>query len=199
MYIFFIAFHVQDAIPSRESSDGYRRGTFAFVDLMGNPIGRAHVILRLSSFGLSLLPHLGLLGANASEHQTHSSGHSASSSVPPRAEAFAMAAPPAAAIPKTEQSQQQHHQPHTALPNAAATLPTLVDTVVLHATSVMRTTHQGDETTVEASGWVDPSEDRPPALFFCRAADGGGADEPVGATLTVPQANALTQVRSVLF
>jgi hypothetical protein len=110
-----------------------------------------------------------------------------------------MAAPPAAAIPKAEQSQQQHYQPHTALPNAAATLPTLVDTVVVHATSVMRTTHQSDEATVEASGWVDPSEDRPPALFFCRAADGGGADEPAGAALTVPQANALTQVRSVLF
>lgn len=191
---------MQDAIPSRESSDGYRRGTFAFVDLMGNPIGRAHVILRLSSFGLSLLPHLGLLGANAGEHQPHSSGHSASSSVPPRAEAFAMAAPPAAAIPKAEQSQQQqHHQPHTAPPSAAATLPTLVDTVVQHATSVMRTTHQGDEATVEASRWVDPSEDRPPALFFCRVADGGGADEPVGAALTVLQANALAQVCTALF
>ena len=175
---------------------------------MGNPIGRAHVILRLSSFGLSLLPHLNLLGANAAanEHQSISAASSVVS-VPPRAEAFAMAAPPVAVLPKAEQSDYQHQQPpHTAPANTAATAtrPTLVDTVVQHATSVMRATHASDaseaadpEGDASALGWLDPSQDRPPALFFCREANGG--DEPVGAALSVQHTNALAQVRSVLF
>lgn len=58
-------------LPSKDTKRGYRKGAFDFYDLMGNPVGTMHMILRLSCLGATLLPHLRVLPESITTN-THS-------------------------------------------------------------------------------------------------------------------------------
>jgi hypothetical protein len=164
-------FVLQDAIPTRDSTEGYQRGSFNLVDLMvrsafllfshfemsffelpniqGNRVGKAHVIIRLSSFGLSLLPHLRVMneGNELTKHADRppevfqAPSHAASTaSALPSVETNSNALPTAEPLapPKTEHSTSIVAQPPVAstAPIKADSTPSVVNTTVQHSATV---------------------------------------------------------------
>ena len=57
----FFCFSKDVILPSQETKRGYRHGIFTFYDLMGNPVGKMTMVIRLSCLGAALLPHLRML------------------------------------------------------------------------------------------------------------------------------------------